>query len=113
MFWRRKQRERIDADIDAEFRFHLEQRAADLERTGLSPEAAQRQAKLEFGCINQHKEAARGVWFSRALSDFVADTRFALPGRPKSPAYTIPAFLTLALALGATPAIFSLVYGVL
>ncbi len=113
MRWSRKERERRDAEMNEEFRFHLEQRAADLERGGLSPEEARRRARVEFGSINQHQESARDIWFSRVLRDVVADARFGMRVLLRAPAFSITAVLTLALGIGVTAAVFSLVYGVL
>ena len=106
-------RSEIDARMNEEFAFHIEQRAAELERSGLSRTAALRQARLEFGSADKHKEAARGVWFVRGWHDFVADVRFGLRILAKSPAFTLAAVLTLALAIGVNSAVFSAVYGIL
>src|SRR4051794_13412748 len=114
MMWRKgEERARIDQDMDEEFRFHIEQRAAQLRSAGLSDEEATRKARQEFGSIDKYKEAGRGVWFSRALNDAIADSKYGLRMLLKSPAFSVAAILTLALGIGATTAIFSLVYGVL
>lgn len=54
-----RRRADVEAEMAEEFRLHLELRAADLERAGLSPAEARRQARLEFGCAELHKDAAR------------------------------------------------------
>lgn len=110
---RGKNLNQIDTEIEDEFRFHIEQRAADLEKAGLSPQEACRRAQLEFGSHDRYKEAGRAAWSSRALRDLIADSRFALRTLAKSQAFTATAILTLALGVGATTAVFSLVYGVL
>ena len=52
-------RSHLESEIDAELRFHIESRAADLEHTGLEPQRALRQARLEFGHIEKYKEGIR------------------------------------------------------
>ena len=54
-----RRRTTVEADMNDEFRLHLELRAADLVRSGLSIEAAKRQARLEFGSTERYKEQAR------------------------------------------------------
>ncbi|HEX7123963.1 MAG TPA: permease prefix domain 1-containing protein [Gemmatimonadaceae bacterium] len=56
-----RRRDRIEASMDDEFRLHLELRAQDLVRHGLTPEQATRQARLEFGSTEQYKDEARGA----------------------------------------------------
>jgi len=106
-------RSELDARMNEEFLFHIEQRAADLERSGLTREEALRRARIEFGSADKHKEAARGVWFARAWHDFLADVRFGSRILVKSPAFTLAAVITLALAIGVNSAVFSAVYGIL
>ena len=54
-----RRRTDVEAAMAEEFRLHLELRAADLVRAGLSPAEARRQARLDVGCAELHKDAAR------------------------------------------------------
>ena len=54
-----RRRTDVEAEMAEEFRLHLELRATDLVRAGLSPAEARRQARLDFGCAELHKDAAR------------------------------------------------------
>jgi hypothetical protein len=66
-----RRRSDVEAEMSEEFRLHVELRAADLVRSGLSPAEAQRQARLEFGHMESHKEEGRA---SRGLKPLAAVT---------------------------------------
>ena len=104
----------LDREMDDEMRFHVEMEAADLVRTqGLSPQEARRRAMIAFGGMQRFREEghdARGV---RVLEDLVADLRYATRICAKRPGFAAAAVLTLALGIGATTAVSSVVYGVL
>ncbi|MGC2735513.1 MAG: permease prefix domain 1-containing protein, partial [Candidatus Acidiferrales bacterium] len=99
--------------MDSELRFHLEARAADLERGGVPREEALRRARLEFGGVDKTKEEcreARGASFVETLSQ---DVRFATRLLRKNPAFAALAVLTLSVGIGASTAVFSLVDNIL
>jgi len=62
-----RRRTDVEAEMTEEFRLHLQLRAADLVRSGLSPAEAARQARLEFGHDESHRQAGRA---SRGLNPF-------------------------------------------
>jgi len=100
---------RVDADLDREVRSHLEMLTEENMRAGMTREEAQRAARIELGGIEQVKEQVREERIGNWLQSVFADCRFAIRRHCKSPAFTLVAVLTLALGIGATTAIFSVV----
>jgi predicted permease len=102
-------RNAIDRDMDEELRSHIEHRADDLERSGLSRAEAGRRARIEFGSYHRFKEESREALGGHFGETFFQDLRFCLRGMAKKPGFAVVAVLTLAFAIGAN----SVVFGVL
>src|SRR5437764_2727418 len=102
-------RKKLESDLDRELHYHLDRRIIDLERSGLPTEEARRQALLELGGIAQIQEEVRDIWLTRWLRDFVHDLRFSARSIFRSPSFMATAVLSLALGIGSTTALYSLI----
>jgi macrolide transport system ATP-binding/permease protein len=102
-------RGKLYSDLSEEMRLHMEERAEQLMREGMSAKEAERQARVSFGNRTLLEERSREVWQWPTLESMWADVRLALRQLRRSPGFTIAAIFTLALAIGAN----ALVFGVL
>ena len=100
---------KLESDLDRELAYHIDRRVADLIHSGLPETEARRRAALELGGATQVREEVRDIWLTRWLRDFVYDLRFSARSFLRSPSFTATAVLSLALGIGATTAIYSLV----
>ncbi len=103
----------MERELNEEFAFHLEKEAEKYEAQGLPPDEARRKARVKFGGEQRFKEQAREAWGVSPLMDIGSDLRFAVRQLLKNPAFSAVATLTLALGIGGTVALFSVVNGLM
>jgi putative ABC transport system permease protein len=99
----------LEGGLDEEIRFHLDQQTEKNRRAGMAPAEARRQAVLRFGGLEGVKERTRDEIRPALLEDLLRDAQHGSRVLRRAPAFTVAALLTLALGIGATSAIFSVV----
>ena len=109
-FWRRK---KGHDELDEEVRSHLEMAARERVARGDDARESEQAARREFGNVGLVKEITQDAWGWKWLRDVAEDSRYGMRMLAKNRGFAIVAILSLALGIGATTAMFSVVYGVL
>jgi predicted permease len=104
---------RTHSDVEEEFRSTLDAYQEDLIRQGLTEEEARRKARIDLGQPVAQNETYRDAIGLRFFDELGGDIRYGLRALRRNPAFAAVAVLSLALGIGATTAIFSLIYAVL
>lgn len=103
----------MDAELEEELRFHLEQTVAENLRAGMSGAEARRQAHIAFGGVERFKEQVREQRGGRGLDELSQDLRYAFRSLRRRPGFALIAVGILGMGIGASTTLFSAVNGVL
>jgi len=106
-------RNRLDDDLAEEIRLHLELRRQALIDDGMPPADAEREARRQFGNVTAIRERSRAQWGGTSIDVLVHDVRYGLRLIRKSPAFSAVAIASLAIGIGASTVLFSVVNAVL
>src|SRR5712671_2767587 len=113
-WWKRlSRRTQLEAQLEKELSFHLEQHTSQLMARGIPPDQARRQARLALGGPEQVKEKCRDARGTRWLEDLVQDARYALRTFRQKPGFAAITLMILALGISATTVMFAIVDAVL
>ena len=106
-------RNRRNDELQEEIQAHLKLAEREALESGRTRKEAQSAARREFGNVSIAEETTRDMWAARWLSDFFQDLRYAVRTLRQKPGFATVALLTLALGIGATTVMFTLISGVL
>ena len=104
---------RANDDLEEELRSHIQHRADDLERSGLSRADAERRARIEFGGYQHFKEESHEAMGGQFMERFLQDVRFGLRMLSRAPTFTSVVIVTVALGIGINAVVFSVLNGLI
>jgi len=103
----------VEREMDEELQFHLDRQAEAYQKAGLDEPEARRRLRWEFGGLDQVKEDVRDARGTRLLDDLMHDVRYAFRTFRRLPGFAAIALLILALGIGATTVMFTVINSVL
>ena len=106
-------KKKADLDLSEELQFHVQNQIDEYVAQGMDPEEARHAAFRSLGGVEQVKEECRDARHINFIDNFLRDGRFGLRMLRRSPVFALVACVTLALGIGATTSIFSVVRAVI
>lgn len=116
--WKRRlqmllHRDEFQRDLDEELRLHLELRGEQQVARGAAPDAARRAAYRRFGNLTRIHERSHMAWGWNWLEQLVRDLKYGARTLWRSPSFSIVSVMVMALGIGATTSLFTIVRAVL
>src|SRR6266545_1920184 len=103
----------VEQELDEEIRYHLDRQIEENIAKGMTPEEARYAALRAMGGIERRKEECRDMRRVRLIENLAQDLRYAIRTLFRNPVFSVVALLTLAIGIGSTTAIFSVVHALL